>query len=83
MANLNEEERLRAGIRAAVKEMFKVPLELDMERMTLEQKHGLVLWARELGKALQAYYDQHQVNGCDCELCKNAEHAFATRAFVK
>jgi hypothetical protein len=79
MANPNEEERFRA----AVKEMSKVPLkELSLEHMTLEQKYALMKCAGELDHVLRAYYNQHQANGCECELCKNAEHALAFEAFI-
>jgi hypothetical protein len=78
MCNPNEEERFRA----AVKEMSKVPLkELSLEHMTLEQKHRLMVCAKELDQALRAYYNQPQANGCECELCQNAEHALASEAF--
>jgi hypothetical protein len=74
MANPNEDER----IRAAVKQMSKVPLkELSLEHVSSEQRYGLVSCLRELDPALRAYYNQHQANGCECELCKNAELALA------
>jgi hypothetical protein len=80
MANPSHEERFRE----AVKEMSKVPLkELSLEQLTVEKRHWLIVCARELDLALRAYYNQHQANGCECELCKNAEHALASEAFIK
>ena len=37
----------------------------------------LLLGTVGLRRALQAYYDEHQANGCKCELCKNAEGVLA------
>jgi hypothetical protein len=44
----------------------------------LQEQMIAVLTVRlvELKKALKGYYDQHQANGCDCQLCKAAEFAF-------
>jgi hypothetical protein len=61
--------------------MSKVPLkELSLEDLKLEKRHWLIVCARELDHALRAYYNQHQANGCECELCKNAEHALRVRS---
>ena len=71
-------------IRAAFKEMSKVPLkELSLEEMTREERIWLGRCAKQLDEALRAYYKQHQANGCDCELCQNAEKAIASEAFIK
>jgi hypothetical protein len=45
--------------------------------MTPEEKHKVMFLVRGLEERLRAYYNQHQETGCKCELCKNAELAFA------
>ena len=80
MDDLNKDDRARA----AFKKMSKAPLkELPLEEMTREERIWIGRCARQLDQALRAYYNQHQANGCDCELCKNAERALASEAFVK
>ena len=70
--------------RANVKKMSKAPLkDLSLEEMTREERIWLGRCAKELDRALRAYYNQHQANGCECELCKNAEHALASETFVR
>jgi hypothetical protein len=78
MADPNENGQLRMTL----KESFKVPLEkfFSLEHMT-EQTGGLMFCASALDKALRAYYNQHQANGCECELCITAEGALAFRVF--
>lgn len=46
------------------------------KRMTV----ALGYHAMMLEKALKAYYEQHQANGCKCQLCIDAELAFASMA---
>ena len=42
---------------------------------------ALMLHVAGLEKALRAYYDQHQKDGCGgCELCKEAERAWSSMA---
>ena len=36
----------------------------------------LMVRVMSLTKALRAYYEQHQANGCSCLLCKAAEREF-------
>jgi hypothetical protein len=68
---------------AALKELSKVPLkEIDLDHMTLVQKLWLVKCVNGLDEALRAYYNQHQANGCECELCKNAERALASEGII-
>ena len=45
--------------------------------VTPEEKYSFMCLVRGLEERLRAYYDQHQATGCECELCKNAELAFA------
>jgi hypothetical protein len=46
--------------------------------MTTEEKLSFIILAKGLEERLRDYYKQHQgATGCECELCKNAELAFA------
>jgi hypothetical protein len=64
---------------AAVKELSKAPLKrIDLDHMTSVQKLWLATCVNGLDEALRAYYNQHQANGCECELCHNAARALAS-----
>jgi hypothetical protein len=76
MPTPSDEEQFRA----AVKQLSKVPLKkvIDIKNMTTVQKIWLVSCVKGLDEALRAYYNQHQANGCECELCHNAARALAS-----
>jgi hypothetical protein len=41
---------------------------------------ALMPYAKRLEDALRAYDNQHRATGCECDLCKDAERAFASMA---
>jgi hypothetical protein len=76
MPTPSDEEQFRV----AVKELSKLPLKkvIDVKNMTTVQRLWLVSCVKGLDEALRAYYNQHQANGCECELCHNAARALAS-----
>jgi hypothetical protein len=48
--------------------------------MTSDKKMAILMgWsAVELARALEAYYQSHQQNGCTCDLCRNAAIALSS-----
>jgi hypothetical protein len=44
---------------------------------------ALAIHAKQLEDALRAYYNQHRATGFECELCEDAERAFASMASAR